>query len=53
MRAQRRLSEPQTGVAVGPVEDEPGAQLGLGVGRLVVERRRIDRRAAGAASPGS
>ena len=50
----RLLGQPQAGIAVGPVEDEPGAQLGLGVGALVGERGRIGRVGASrAASPGS
>ena len=31
------------GVAIGPIEDEPGAQLGLGIGALVGERGRVGR----------
>ena len=49
----RRLLEAPPGVAMGAIQEQPGAQLGLGI-RLVLgehARRRLGPRAA--ASPGS
>ena len=50
---ERPVGKPLTGVAMGAVQDQPGPQLGLGVGCIVECRARPRRPAGEAASRGS
>ena len=50
---ERAIGQALPGVAVRAVEEEPGAQLGLGIGALVRERGRVGTSSAAAAWRGS